>query len=301
MGVTPMKRSFPLCVAVVTFCVASAAQLACAAIVTTGDLEPANPSTWTNSTDGYIGNTASGTLTVNSGSDLYSYNSYLGYSSGVKGLATVGGTGSTWSTGHELDVGCSGSGTLEIRNGAIVTNGWTGYGWTYIGRSTGSTGVVTVDGSNSRMTNGYILGVGDDGNGTLNISGGGTVEAGGTTFVGGGANSTGLINFSDGTLTTRSLAVATGQLTGTGTINTHGLITNLDLVFDSQESLKQAIQFHGQTGGTVTVNLDLSGDPSTNGALVLAGKATARLLFKMGLPSILAAALSEAPRVRWAS
>jgi len=58
--------------------------------------------------------------------------------------------------------------------------------------------------------------------------------------------STGAINFgtNGGTLTTGSLAASPSQLTGTGTINTRGLVSDLDLVFDSSASLNQTITFN---------------------------------------------------------
>ena len=51
-----MNGSLVLRVALVLFYFASAAQPVHAAIVATGNVEPAGPSTWTSSTDGYIGN-----------------------------------------------------------------------------------------------------------------------------------------------------------------------------------------------------------------------------------------------------
>ena len=72
------------------------ANTARAGIDFTGNVSPSNPASWNSSTSGYIGNTAAGTVTVNSGSQLSSYYGYLGYSSTGTGVATVDGTGSTW-------------------------------------------------------------------------------------------------------------------------------------------------------------------------------------------------------------
>ena len=70
---------------------------------------------------------------------------------------------------------------------------------------------------------------GVDGSGMLSITNGGSVSAAGATYVGSGAGSTGVIEFGSngGTLTTQSLYALPSQLTGTGTINTCGLVVIL--------------------------------------------------------------------------
>ena len=55
---------------------------------------------------------------------------------------------------------------------------------------------------------------------------------------------------SGGKLTTRSLFASPSQVTGTGTVITNGLVSDVNLVFNSPSSLTQAIPF-----GTTTVNL----------------------------------------------
>ena len=259
-----MNCSFLVRAALVLFCLASAAQPARAAIVATGDVEPAGPSTWTSSTAGYIGNTASGTVTVNSGSDLYSGYSYVGYNNGVRGLMTISGTGSTWNNSGELDVGYQGNGTLTISGGGTVNSGDVndGYG-AYIGYWPGSSGVVTVGGTGTTWNNSYDLYVGNFGNAMLYISSGGSVTVGGASYVGFDAGSTGTINFSGGTLTTQSLYASPSQLSGTGTINTYGLVSDVNLVFDSTHGLRRTLSGFG----SVTVNLDMS-NPSNVGDLV---------------------------------
>ena len=83
-----------------------------------GDVGPANPSTWIDSTTGYIGQSAAGALTVNGGSGLLSYDGYIGFGSGSAGTVTVDGNGSTWTNGgNDIFVGDFGGGTLRIVNG----------------------------------------------------------------------------------------------------------------------------------------------------------------------------------------
>ena len=133
----------------------------------------------------------------------------------------------------------------------------------YIGLYDGSTGVVTVSGTGSTWNCSGDLYVGDFGNATLHISSGGSVTVGGASYVGFDAASTGTINFSNGTLTTQSLYASPSQLTGTGTIKTGGLVSDVNLVFDSTHGLIQTVPGFGN----VTVNLDMS-NPSNVGDLV---------------------------------
>ena len=240
-----------------------------AAISPTGDVEPVSPSTWTTGTNAYIGNTASGTLTVNGGSHLLSYIASLGYGSSTTGVVNIAGSGSTW-VNSVLYVGENGSGLLSITGGGSVSSSSN----SYLGYNTTSTGVVTVDGASSIWTNGGSLHVGCQGDGTLNITNGGSVSVAGTTYVGYAGDlyqpslvGSGTINFgvNGGTLTTQSLLASPTQLAGTGTINACGLVSDVDLIFDSVQSLKQTFAIQ-QSGLNVTVNLDMS-NSSTVGSL----------------------------------
>ena len=128
--------------------------------------------------------------------------------------------------------------------------------------------MATVDGTGSMWTINGSLFVGSYSYGTLNITNGGTVMVEGTTYVGYIPNqyesSTTTINFGarGGTLTTQSLYASPAQLMGTGTINTRGLVSDVNLVFDSTHGLKQTV-----TGfGNVAVNLDMS-NPNNVGDL----------------------------------
>ena len=193
-----------------------------AAVTWTGNVDPADPTTWTSSTTGYIGRTADGTLTVNSDSvpnslhDLYSSYGYIGYNSGSTGEVDVGGAGSTWTNGSYLYVGSSGRGTLNVTGGGAVssTDG-------YIGYSFGSTGVVTVDGNGSTWSAGQDLLVGDGRNGTLNVTGGGAVSTAYAT-IGLSASSRGVVTVDgDGSKWTNGGGLNLGD-GGNGTLNITG-------------------------------------------------------------------------------
>ena len=187
----------------------------------------------------------------------------------LDGHGQGGWPGSTWINNGDLYAGYWGAagGTLSITGGGSVSNN---YG--YIGHA-GSTGTVTVDGAASSWVNRYDLCVGDDtdgngGVGTLAITHGAAVSVGGATYVGWGNGSTGGIQFgaNGGTLTTQSLWASPSQLTGNGTINTQGLVSDVNLVFDSTASLSQTLTFNGP-GQNIALHLDMTGDSSTNGVL----------------------------------
>ncbi|MBN2580696.1 MAG: hypothetical protein JXB10_17050 [Pirellulales bacterium] len=233
------------------FLIALTAPPAPAAITATGDVSPANPSSWDGYTTGYIGKTNIGELTIDGGSDLFSDQAYLGYSSGATGTVTVDGAGSTWNNDFYLYVGYDGSGILHISNDGTVSNS-TGY----LGYSSGSTGTVTVDGNRS-IWNCSVLYVGSSGSGTLNIINGGNVTVNNWTVIGLNTGSTGTINFgtNGGKLTTRSLLAAPSQLLGTGTIYTQGIVSDYDLVFDGTHGLMQTIVFDDLPDQNISISL----------------------------------------------
>ena len=250
-GEAVARSSLILIVCLHLFCFA---QLAHAAVVWSGDVDPADPTTWTSSTDGYIGKTGSGTLDITDGSDVLDDDGFIGYNSGSTGEVTVGGADSTWTNTYNLVIGTSGNGTLSITGGGTVNNT---YG--QIGFFSGSTGEVTVDGIGSTWASSYMLYVGSEGNGTLNITGGGEVTGGWTTWVSRYPSSTGSIHFDNGTLTTGGFISASDDLTGTGTINTGGLVSDVDLVFDATHGLSQTLTINDNPGQNITVNLTTDG------------------------------------------
>jgi T5SS/PEP-CTERM-associated repeat protein len=134
-------------------------------------------------------------------------------------------------------------------------------------------------------TSSYDLTVGSYGAGTLSINAGGAVAFSGTTYVAAKPGSTGTISFGDGggTLTTGALAASPGQLSGTGTVNTRGLISDVDLVLDSPASLKQTLLFNGQPDQLVTVNLDLASTPTGNDTLGAGWNANGSLMVRNGV------------------
>ena len=218
-----------------------------AALTYSGELNPADPSTWTTSTAAYVGQTADGSLTIDGGSTISSSSSYLGYNAGVTGTVAVSGGGSSWTSKSNRYIGYNGTGVMSITNGGVVSssNG-------YLGNAAGSAGTVTVDGTGSTWNNSSNLTVANSGSGTLSITNGGAVNVTNTTTVG----KLGTINFggsNGGTLTTGSLYASPSQLSGAGTINTSGILSDMDMAFNATHGTTQTLNMNG-----VTVNLTQS-------------------------------------------
>jgi large repetitive protein len=243
-AITPRHAMAILALAAIVLMTTSGAQ---AALTYSGNLNPVNPAAWGTSTNARVGDTADGSLTLDGGSSVTSKNSYLGYNAGVTGTVTVT-AGSTWTTGTSSSryIGYYGTGVLNITNGGMVSNTSSGY----LGYYAGSTGTATVDGSSSKWSTNTLY-VGNNGSGTLGITNGGVVTVTNSTYVG----TLGAINFGSngGTLTTGTLFAAPSQLSGTGTINTSGIFSDIDLAFNAAHGTTQSINMNG-----VTVNLSQS-------------------------------------------
>lgn len=184
-------------------------------------------------------------LTVNSGSPATT--SIVGTSNGGSiTFNTSSATGSFWT----LYAGNTGTGTLDIKNGADVTSRSS-----YIGYNSGSTGTATVDGSGSTWdTGGYSLFAGYDGTGTLDIKNGAdvTTSAG---FIGYAAGSVGTVTV-DGSGSTWIGATLYAGYTGTGTLNITG-----------GADVTSGVSYIGRnTGGTGTVTVDGSGSTWNTGS-----------------------------------
>ncbi len=209
-------------------------------------------STWRGGGTFNVGYYGEGTLDIADGATVITQSSRIGDQAGSTGAVTLRGAGSTWTTA-ELFVGNVGDGTLSVTDGAVL-NTETGY----ITGGLGTTGVVYVSGAGSTWHSSRNLRVGRSGEGTLNITDGGLVEVDGRTHLGRNDGSISTLNFDNGTLTTGALLGSPEDITGTGTINTKGLVSDIDLVIDSTTGLVQTLTFNGP-GQNVVVNLDMNG------------------------------------------
>jgi T5SS/PEP-CTERM-associated repeat protein len=228
----------------------------------------------------YIG----GGLTISGGGIVDSNrNSHINSGSGVTGIVTVDGIGSKWNA-IGLTVGDDSNAILNIINGGAVDSVNFYNDPACIGFSAGSTSFVTVDGANSTWTHSSDLYVGHYGNGTLQISGGAAVSITDTTYVADGADSAGIITFGHGggTLTTGSLMASPSELAGTGTILAHGLVSDVDLVFDSTASLTQNLKSNSP-GQNITLILDMASNPVSNRKLGAGWLGNGSLTIKNGV------------------
>ena len=153
---------FTLCAVLTAILLAGPLPLAHAAIVYSGDVtdsggNPSNPNTWTSSTNGIVGNTGTGTVTVDPSQGLLSNTCTLGSADTGIGTVTVNGNGTagnaTWTCSGLLTLGGinhSGQGTLIVTNGGLVNANGTGGSTEFIeGYGANSTGSLTVDGTGS--------------------------------------------------------------------------------------------------------------------------------------------------------
>ena len=201
----------------------------------------------------YVGSYGTGTLNISDGAQAKANGTTggvrIGYNAGSTGTVAVAGTNSginsLLESDSSLSVGNSGTGTLSISGGAQAkakANGSTGANQgVLIGYNAGSTGTVTVDGTNSLLESDGVITVGNSGTGTLSISDGAQAKTNGTTGsshgvrIGNGAGGTGTVTVDGVGSLLESAAqiyvgnVGTGKLfvdnggvvssTGTGTTN----------------------------------------------------------------------------------
>ncbi len=212
-------------------------------------------SSWENTGQFVVGGSGTGTMHITNGGTMSSVSvgdilaiGYVGGWPGGSGLLNVDGTGSTWSS-TILVVGMNGGGDMNITNGGQAFSSFEGY----VGMLDQSTGIATIDGAGSLWQSRLL----DVGRGTLNITGGGTVDIERYLRTTHGPLSE--IHLDGGTVTTGDLYAAPTQLTGTGAIDTHGIVSDIDLVFDSPASLAQTITFNALPGQNITINLNADG------------------------------------------
>ena len=156
-----MQRSLPLVLFVLT--VGLVVSIAPAEVTVTGDVAPADSTTWTSSTDVIVGDTGTGEVAVGGGSVVETNNTKLGEQAGSDGTVTLGeldwwdGIGSTgaWTTQGTLTVGNAGTGTFNVYHGGTLTTA---------GLDIGENGALSIYGGALELTDTM------DNQGALNIS-----------------------------------------------------------------------------------------------------------------------------------
>ncbi|MEZ6193943.1 MAG: hypothetical protein R3C45_22080, partial [Phycisphaerales bacterium] len=200
------------------------------------------------------------------GGVVTSYTGYLGKEADAEGTAIITGAGSRWETNSGLYVGGAGVGTLNILDGAVVnTSSYTNYAAS-IGDKSGAVGVVTIDGAGSEWNIDGPFYVAEEGTGTININNNGVVNVTGATYIELESSANGTINFNNGTLNTLNLFASPAKMLGVGTINTQGIVSDIDIRFDQASGLAPQVNISPLTSQNVTLNVDTS-DTSVNNIL----------------------------------
>ena len=261
-----------------------------------------------------VGSFGTGTLTIANGGrviDITALVSNIGNGPGSQGTVTVTGAGSLWSDIAGFKIGNSGTGTLTIADGGIVTGPTV-----TIAANAGSVGTLNIGAGagNPAAAPGTLNapsvafgGVGT-GTGTINfnhtsadyvfapaISGGGTVNVlAGTTILTGANTYFGATNVNAGTLragapnTFSSSATTTVASGGTLDLNGFGQtidrLTNAGLVNMGTGTAPGTSLFvtnYTGTGGTIAMNTFLGGDGSPSDTLVTRLTATGNTLLRI--------------------
>mgnify|MGYP003835513487 CR=1 FL=1 len=221
---------------------------------------------------------------VTTGSDLA-----LGVESGSSGSLGLSGASSSLSITGDLNAGASGTGIVEIEDGATVSVGSD----LLLGSEAGGSGTARID--HASLSAAGDITVGASGSGTLTVSGGGEAEAGsGTVTVARDASGTGTVNIGAsagddpaeaGTLSASTLVFGSGDgnlvfnhtgtdyvfsldVTGDGTI---GFFSGTTYLTGDYSGFSGAVSIDG---GSLSVDTTLTADISVNEDGTLSGAGT---------------------------
>ncbi|MDN0092777.1 autotransporter outer membrane beta-barrel domain-containing protein [Yersinia rohdei] len=222
----------------------------------TGDVIPDIPA-WDIPGVLIVGNAAEGSLEIFNGGTLTSGNeagllwSYIGYAAGVTGLMSINGSNSKWVNNGAILVGFNGMGTLQIVDGGVVNNPT---GATYIGFATGSTGNLNVSGVGSQLVNGGELFIGNDGEGSVTVSNGGSLSSVGS-YIGFASGSKGSVLITGAnTNWTNAGEIHLGENGGNAalTINNSGAVQTNSLTIANDITSTAALNIGSAVGATAT-------------------------------------------------
>ncbi len=229
---------------------------------------------WSISGDLIVGNTSSGSLTINNGGVVNDVRGYIGNALGSTGGVEVSGNGSKW-TNSTLFIGNKGNGTLLITHGGIVGNGTS-----YIGGVAGSTGRVDVSGAGSRLDGSGDLYIGQFGQGTLTITDGGVVKDS-NGYIGYEVNSTGLVDVSGaGSQWNNDSLVIGNKGNGTLTITDGGIVSSTYKYSSGMSSGRSYIGH--EAGSTGLVEMSDAAQWNNTGNLVIGNKGNGTLTINNG-------------------
>lgn len=205
-----------------------------------------------------LGNEGSAALTVEQGASasVTSGPVYIGATAGGSGTLTLQ-TGGSFDAGTgTLYVGYGSSGTIEITEGHLESDS------AHLGDGVGSSGEVSLSGSNSSWNNSGALAVGVGGTGTLSLSGGASVTTQSAT-VASAAGLASAITVTSGSQLTINDAFYLG-LYGDGslTVESGGSVSSGDTLIARYASSTSTALVSG--GSWTTGRLIMGGDPFDN-------------------------------------
>ena len=234
----------------------STASIARSDVTWSGDLDPADPTTWTTAGNGYVGKTEAGSLTIDGGSGVLAYECYMGYDAGVNGDMTVTGAGSALTTSGGIGVGTFGTGSLNISNGGVVISPIGA-----VGLFVDGVGEVTVSGAGSTWAVRHSLSLSPLGGvGKLHISDGALVLVGDdpATLP---ANTTHSLKIYDDGVDGTYITMSTGAMLALYGNANQSLTSFLDLAFGTDDIRywdESASEWADITSGTPGVDYSLS-------------------------------------------
>lgn len=173
-----------------------------------------------------VGNTSDGTLTVQNGGDVTvgdDLNIGNNAASAFNNAVTVNGMGSSIAVTDVTNVGIAGKGTINVQAGATYNSTDS----INLATPDGSSGTINVDGMGSQIITGNFFLIGNEGVGTLNITGGGFAQSVGMAIADSDVDndnatpSSVLISESDG-VTPSTLSVTGTNFTIGGSTNENG-------------------------------------------------------------------------------
>ncbi len=171
-------------------------------------------STWNSVGTVHVGFSGTGALRIEDGAAVSASDVHIGRLTGSAGSVIVTDKGSILTANGGMRVGSSGKGEFRIENGAKVSSG----GSALLGNGAQGVGTVTATGAGSAWTHGGDLGVGGEGEGTLDITGGAGVSNA-VGRIGGRAGSSGTVNVAGGGSTWTNTGVLYVGDAGTGALD----------------------------------------------------------------------------------
>lgn len=214
-----------------------------------------------------VGNSGTGTLTVQNDAELFATNLYIGYAAGSSGTATFTGPQASLDVTATIYVGNAGTGAMTVSAGADVvsTSG------TIIADEAGITGTLTVTGASSTWTQTGTMTVGNTGVATLNVQSSATLATGGST-IGNVAGSFGTANVSGSGSTWNLTNAFTIGASGEGTLNvtSGGLVASTSDLTIGSSAGRGTVTVNG-AGSRIDLNNSLTVAAAGSGTLTISG------------------------------